>query len=285
MTPTTVDALAEQIPDGALLALPPAYGYVPTALIHALIRRGARDLRLLCVPIGGIAVDLLIGAGCVAEVEAAAVSLAEAGPAPAFTRAVEQGRVRMRDTTCPAVHSALQATEKGVPFMPLGGVIGSDIERHRDDWRVVDDPMDAGGGRILLVPAIQPDFALIHGVVADRDGNVWIGRRREMVTMAHAAKTTLATVERMQDESLLADEASAAATLPGLYMGGIAEAPRGALPQGLADHYAPDAAAIADYARMAKTEDGFRSYLEAHVLAPAADAAAHVLASAADAAE
>ena len=205
--------------------------------------------------------------------EAAAVSLAEAGPAPAFTRAVEAGRVGMLDTTCPAVHAALQAAEKGVPFMPLGGVIGSDIARHRDDWRVVDDPMGAGGGPILLVPAIRPDFALIHGWTADADGNVWIGRRREMVSMAHAARTTLATVARVQAESLLAREADAAAALPGLYIGGLAEAPGGALPQGLADHYAADPAAIADYARQARTEDGFRAYLESHVLAPAADAA------------
>ena len=230
MNETTVAALAEQIPDGALVALPPAYGNVPMALVRALINRGARDLRLLCVPIGGFAVDLLIGAGCVAEVEAAAVSLAEAGPAPAFTRAVESGLLRMIDTTCPAVHSALQASEKGVPFMPLGGVIGSDIERHRDDWRVVDDPLGAGGGPILLVPAIQPDFAIIHGVAADRAGNIWIGRRRELATMAHAAKTTLATVERIQDESLLASEASAAASLPGLYVSSVAVAPAGAKP-------------------------------------------------------
>ncbi|MDP1907360.1 MAG: CoA transferase, partial [Hyphomicrobium sp.] len=141
MKTETVETLAARVRDGALLALPPDYSYVPMALVMALIRRRVRNLHLLAVPIGGLAADLLIGAGCVKTVEAAAVSLGEAGPAPRFTEAAETGSVRVLDSTCPAVHAALQATEKGVPFMPLGGLIGSDILKHRPEWKVVDDPL------------------------------------------------------------------------------------------------------------------------------------------------
>ena len=136
----TLERLAEHVPDGALLAIPPEYSFVPMAMVRALIRRAVRDLHLLAVPTGGLAADMLIGAGCVKTMEAAAVSLGEAGPAPRFTEAVTTGAVVMRDSTCPAVHSALQAAEKGVPFMPLRGLIGSDVLKHRDDWTVVDDP-------------------------------------------------------------------------------------------------------------------------------------------------
>src|SRR5690606_4128931 len=45
-----LQALAELLPDGAFVALPPDYSNVPMALTHALLRRGVRDLRLLCVP-------------------------------------------------------------------------------------------------------------------------------------------------------------------------------------------------------------------------------------------
>jgi glutaconate CoA-transferase subunit A len=85
--------------------------------------------------------DLLIGAGCVAEIETSAVSLGEAGLAPRFTEAAERGDIVVRDATCPAIHTALQASEKGVPFMPLRGVLGSDLIAHRHDWRVIDNPM------------------------------------------------------------------------------------------------------------------------------------------------
>ena len=74
----------------------------------------------------GFAADLLIGAGCVAEVETSAVSLGEAGFAPRFTAALKAGAITVRDATCPAIHTMLQAAEKGVPFMPLRG-----LHRHR----------------------------------------------------------------------------------------------------------------------------------------------------------
>ena len=50
-------ALAELVPDGALLALPPDNSLPSLALVRALIRRGVRDLRLLGVPVSGFATD------------------------------------------------------------------------------------------------------------------------------------------------------------------------------------------------------------------------------------
>lgn len=267
-----IDALAAMVPDGALLALPPEYSFVPMALVRALVRRQVKNLHVLTVPINGLAADMLIGAGCVRKIECAAVSLGETGPAPRFSAAVEAGSIEIIDSTCPAIHTALQATEKGVPFMPLGGIIGSDILKYRDDWKVVDDPLGQGHGRILLIPAIQPDVAIIHSPLADRDGNVWIGRRRELATIAHASKTLLVTVEKIQDESLLASEASAAGTLPGFYVTALAEAKMGALPLGLVEHYPADTDALTAYAREARTEEGFQAYLQREVFATRAAA-------------
>jgi len=260
-----IEALAAQVPDGALLALPPEYSFVPMALVRAIIRRQVKNLHVLTVPINGLACDMLIGAGCVRKVECAAVSLGETGPAPRFSAAVEAGSIEIVDSTCPAIHTALQATEKGVPFMPLGGIIGSDILKYRDDWKVVDDPLGQGHGRIVLIPAISPDVAIIHSPLADRDGNVWIGRRRELATIAHAAKTLLVTVEKIQDESLLASEASAAGTLPGFYVTALCEAKMGAKPLGLVEHYPADMDAIAAYAREARSDEGFDAYLQREV--------------------
>ena len=136
----SLDRLAGRVADGAMLGLPPDYSFVPMAAVRALVRRGVRGLHLVTVPQAGIAADLLIGAGCVATVETAAVSLGELGNAPRFSAAVEGGDVAIRDSTCPAIHAALQAAEKGVPFMPLRGLIGSDLLRVRPDWQVIDNP-------------------------------------------------------------------------------------------------------------------------------------------------
>lgn len=268
-----LDGLAAQIPDGALLALPPDNSLSPGALARALVRRGARHLRLIGVPVSGYATDLLIGAGCVDSVQTSAVTLGEAGTAPRFTKAVTEGRLTVIDATCPAIHTMLQAAEKGVPFMPLRGVIGSDILAHRPDWKVMDNPFATEGDPILLLPALVPDIAAFHAVCADRDGNIWVGRRRELATIAHAAKRSLVTVERIIDGCLLDDERMAPGTINGLYISGVAIAERGCWPIGLLDDYALDAAHFAEYARMARTDEGFRAYLDQFVFTPHAQAA------------
>ena len=61
--------------------------------------------------------DMLIGAGCVAEVESSAVSLGEAGLAPRFSEAVEKGEILMRDATCPArSNSSREPSLNGLPL-------------------------------------------------------------------------------------------------------------------------------------------------------------------------
>src|SRR2546428_1319910 len=166
-------------------------------VVRSLIRRRARGLKLLGVPVLGMSADLLIGAGCVAEVHSSAVSLGEAGLAPRFTEAAERGEIKIVDYTCPAVHTALQATEKGVPFMPLRGVIGSDLQKERSDWRIENNPFASGKDPILLVSAIVPDVALFHARWGDEAGNVWVRRRREVPTLAPAPRNTYATVEEL----------------------------------------------------------------------------------------
>ncbi len=262
-----LEGLARRVNDGALVALAPDYSWVPMALVRALIRRKARHLSLLTVPIGGMAADMLIGAGAVGMLESAAVTLGEAGPAPRFTDAVETGTLPVRDSTCPAIHTALQASEKGVPFMPLGGLIGSDLVVNRDDWKVIDDPLGRGGGPVVLLPAIKPDVALFHSPRADRNGNVWIGRRRELMTMAHASAQVLVTVEAIEDKDFLDDEETAAGTLGAMYVTAIATAEKGAWPQDLSGHYERDTDHIRSYASQAKTAEGFADYLQANVFA------------------
>jgi glutaconate CoA-transferase, subunit A len=263
------EQLASLIPDGALLALPPDYSLPAMAVVRALILQKKKNLRLLGVPVLGMCADLLIGAGCVAEVESSAVSLGEAGLAPRFTEAVEKGEIVVRDATCPAVHTALQASEKGVPFMPLRGVLGSDLMRIRTDWRESENPFSPEKDPILLVPAISPDIALFHARWADEAGNVWVGRRRELATIAHAAKQTLVTYEELKPGDMLEDELLAPGVISATYISAVAPAKRGAWPLGIAGVYDIDDAHLAKYAKAARTREGFQKYLEEFVCTPA----------------
>ena len=259
------DDLAGNVPDGALVALPPDYSLPSMALVHGLIRRNARHLRLLGTPVLGLCADLLIGAGCVAEVHSSAVSLGEAGLAPRFSEAAEKGAIKVVDYTCPAVHTALQATEKGVPFMPLRGVLGSDLVAGHGDWQVAQNPFSSAKDPILYVAAIVPDIALFHARWADEAGNVWVGRRRELATIAHAARQSYVTVESVRPGDMLEDELLAPGVISSVYITGTAVAERGAAPLGVADVYAIDDAHLAMYAKRARSAEGFQQYLDEYV--------------------
>ncbi|MCH7943975.1 MAG: CoA synthetase [Proteobacteria bacterium] len=249
-----------------MLALPPDYSGVAMAAARALIRLGVSDLHIVACPSSGLQTDMLIGAGCVATVEAAAITLGEYGAAPRFVRAVGAGAIALKDSTCPAIHAGLQAAEKGVPFMPLRGIIGSDLVAHRPEWRIIDNPLAEDEDPILLLPAIAPDVALFHAPLGDRFGNVWVGRRRELITMAHASRHTLVTVEKIYDGDLLGDERMAAGTLSALYVSATALAPRGAWPLALAGHYPIDGGHMEEYMRRAASDEGFAAYLADHVM-------------------
>lgn len=257
----TVDDLAALVSHRAKLALFKDCG-VPMALGLALVRRRVRELHVVTVPTGGILPDILIGAGCVATIETAGVSLGEFGLAPRFIDAVKSGTVRVLDATCPAIYAGLQAAEKGIPFMPLRGLIGSDIVTNRPDFKIIANPF-ADDDPIIALPAITPDVALFHAPFADRDGNVYIGRQHELKLLAHAARKTLVTVERIVDFNILERDELAAASVNALYVTAIAVAPRGAWPSNLPGHYELDTRAVAAYATAAASRDGFAAWLAA----------------------
>lgn len=259
-----LDEALSVITDGSMLVVPREVSGVPMAATRALIRRGVKTLHLVALPTSSLQADMLIGAGCIATLETSAVSLGEFGPAPRFSAAITGRTITMMDATCPALHAALQASEKGVPFMPLRGLIGSDVLKYRDDWKVIDNPFDSDDP-IVLLPALKPDVALFHAPMADRFGNVWIGRQRELITMAHAAARTVATVEEIYDGNLLDDPLYAAGCLPSFYVDGIAVVERGAWPLPLPDRYAADGAHIAEYVKLAATSEGFAEYLDKYV--------------------
>lgn len=257
----SVDDIAANIHDGCRLAMPVDYAGVPMAVVAPLLRKAPRNLDLVGVPTAGLSFDILIGAGLVRSLETSAVSLGEAGGAPCFMRAIAQGTIVMKDSTCPAIHAGLMAAQKGAPFTTLRGLIGTDLLFQRSDWRVMQNLFSADPDPVVAIPALHPDVAVFHAPMADREGNVWIGRRRELAAMAYASRATFVTVERIVDHCLLDDELTAAGVLPSLYIDGVAKAEKGAWPYGLWGEYAPDTAELQRYAQSARTEQGFQQWI------------------------
>ena len=148
---------------------------------------------------------MLIGEGLIGAVETSAVTLGEAGAAPRFSEGVRAGAFRLMDATCPAMLAGLVAGQKGVPFMPIRGIIGSDLMKVRPDWKIIDNPF-ATDDPIVVVPG---DPARRRAVPCARSRPLrQCPDRPSARTRQHGLcrEATLVTVERIRDTSLLADE-------------------------------------------------------------------------------
>lgn len=266
-----VEALASNVADGDMVALPATFNghYSGASMVttRALIQRGVRNLHLLGVPALSFQADMLIGAGCVGVVETGSILLYEYGPASRFVAAQRAGTIEVRDTTCPAIHAGLIAGEKGLPFMPVRGIIGSDLVSHRDRhgaWCVVSNPFGKDDP-IVAVRAIRPDVALFHAPLADRLGNVWIGQRDELGTIARAAQKSLVTFEEIYDGDMAEDDKLATAMIPAFFVTALSHQPKGAWPLNAGGCYGDDTAHLQEYADLAESESGFAEYLERYV--------------------
>ena len=84
----------------------------------------------------------------------------------------ETGRARFEEWSHMAVGLRFRAGAMGVPFLPMRSMMGSDLIGQLPDARVIDCPFT--GEKLVLVPALNPDVALIHVQRCDAYGNAQI---------------------------------------------------------------------------------------------------------------
>ena len=243
------------------IALAPDYSGCSIISIMEIIKKGKRELKLIGIPTLGFQADILIGAGCVDSIECAAINIGEYGPGSRFKDAFFKKKITVLDSTCPAIHNGLQATAKGVPYMPVRGIIGSDLVKNNKNWIIKNNPFKEEDP-IILVKAIKPDISLFHAPLADKFGNVWIGRRRELMTMAHASLKTFVTFEEEYKGDLLRNDFLSSGTIPSIYITKLSHCPNGAWPVGLFGSYPMDEKEIKKYLRLSKTDIGFKNYVK-----------------------
>jgi glutaconate CoA-transferase subunit A len=151
----------------------------------------------------------------------------------------------------------------GVPYVPIIGLVGTDILKRRDDMVIAVDPFD-GKTRCVVAKALRPDVAVFHAQKADRQGNVSCGYEVEAVILAEASKHVIVTAETIVDR--LSEKEATGAFIPGIHVDTIAHAPFGAHPGGCAGLYGPDKIHMAQYVAASQDDASFAEYLRACVL-------------------
>lgn len=266
---TDLDQAAGLVRDGDTVALGGGLcARLPMALVRALVRRGTGGLRVVGSA-HSIDVDLLVAAGAVEICEESYVGFEQdLGLAPAFRRAAEQGIIEVRESTCVVILNQLRAAEMGVPFLPVRGLIGTDLPALHPEWATVDCPFS--GERLAAVPALSPDVALLHASLGDRLGNLHLDQPYVLdERFAHASNAVVATVERI---AATEEVAAAGVAVPGHLVNAVVEAPFGAHPASCYPDYPYDRRHLAEYvAAAAAGGKRLEDYLERYVRIAEAD--------------
>jgi glutaconate CoA-transferase subunit A len=159
--------------------------------------------------------------------------------------------------------AAYSAGAARLPFGMLRGYIDTDLPAHNPRIRNVECPFT--GEQLAAVPAINPDVTILHAQRADRAGNVSVlgivGAQREA---ALAAKALVVTVEEIVDEL---PPAMNGIVLPHWIVSAVAHCPGGAYPSYAHGCYARDNAFYQQWDGIARDREGFRAWMDRHVLA------------------
>jgi len=167
----------------------------PMAMIWELIRQRRKDLSIsrCIVSTDG---DLVFGSGIANHVVTSWFAQGILwGLSKVMRHHVESGNKRFEEWSHMAVGMRFRAGGMGVPFLPIRAMMGSDIVGQRPEAKQIDCPFT--GEKILLVPALNPDVALIHVQRCDPYGNAQIDGLQFMdIDLALAANSVILTTER-----------------------------------------------------------------------------------------
>jgi glutaconate CoA-transferase subunit A len=240
----------------------------PMAMIWALIR--ARRQGLLCSrSIMSSEGELLFGSGACEHVLTSWFSQGIVwGVSKIMRLYTESKRARFEEWSHMAVGMRFRAGAMGVPFLPMRSMMGSHIIARLPDVREIDCPFT--GEKLVLVPALNPDVALIHVQRCDPYGNAQMDGLQFMdVDLAMAATRVILTTERIVSNDQIR-RAPDQTKIPFMTVDAVVEAPFGCAPHECYGVYEPFFKHLDMYAELIRKDPakGIAEYLDRYVYGP-----------------
>ena len=167
-----------------------------------------------------------------------------------------------------AVGLRLRAGAMGVPFLPMRSMLGSDVIRRLPDVHEMACPFT--GEKLVLVPALNPDVALIHVQRCDAYGNAQMDGLSFMdLDLAMAANRVILSAERIVSNEQIR-RAPDQTRIPFLAVEAVVEVPFGCAPHECYGAYEPFFRHLDQYAALIRNdpEVGMREYLARHFYEP-----------------
>ena len=264
-----LDAAAALVPDGAVVGIGGStLSRTPLAMIWALTRAGRREL--VCARgISSSEGELLFASGTSRHLITSWFSLGIVWGVSRVMRAyTESNRARFEEWSHLAMGLRFRAGAMGVPFLPMRSMLGSDVLTQLPDARVIDCPFT--GEKLALVPALNPDVALIHVQRCDAYGNAQIDGLPFMdLDLAMAANRVILTTERIVANDQIRRRPDLT-KIPFFAVDAVVEVPFGCAPHECYGAYEPCFGHLDDYAAALKpdAEAGMREYLDRYFYQP-----------------
>jgi len=203
----------------------------PSSLIREIVRQRKKDL-WLGAKFTWVTAAVLVGAGCVSKMDVGFFLFG-----PIVHNAIREGRVKVYEYSNVVMTNRIMAGSMGIPFIALRSFGGTDGFKY-SAAKLVEDPYS--GQPTLVVPALNPDVALIHVQQADIYGNARIfGTGISDRESALASKKVIISAEEIVDtEEIRRDPGRT--TIPYYAVDAVVHAPFGALPGTVQGYYASD---------------------------------------------
>ena len=258
------DAVADLVHDGDSVALEGFTHLIPFAAGHEVLRQGRRDLELIRMT-PDILYDQLIGMGVARKLVFSYGGNPGVGSLHRFRDAIEHEwphPIELEEHSHAGMANRYTAGAADLPFAVMRGYRGTDLAAITQVAPIV---CPFTGERLIAVPALRPDVAIVHAQEADRAGNVQLwgipGVQKEAVL---AASRSLVTVERIVDRL---EPRPNGVVIPGWVIDAVAAAPGGSRPSyslGITDR---DNDFYRFWDQLSRDRDAFAAWMEEHVIA------------------
>jgi len=253
------DAIAVNVNDGDVLYAAGFTHLIPFAAGHEIIRQRKRDLTLArATP--DLIYDQMVAASCARKVIFSYMGNPGVGSLRIVRSAIEQGKLEWEEYSHFGMITRLQAGASGLPFLPMNQTGATDHEKANPNIKRIPDPF--GGKDVIVVPALNPDVAIVHVQRADANGNahLWgiIGEQKEA---AFAAKKVILTAEEIVDESVIRSDPNRT-MIPGIVVSAVCHVPFACHPSYAQGYYDRDNEFYLAWDKVSESAEATKAYLD-----------------------
>jgi glutaconate CoA-transferase, subunit A len=252
-------AIAQYVHDGDLVYAAGFTHLIPFAAAHEIIRQGKKDL-VLARATPDIIYDQMVAAGCARKLIFSYSGNPGVGSLRIVRAELEAGRLDYEEYSHFAMITRVMAGAAGLPFLPMKSVAADDLLRVNPQYKTIIDPYS--GEQLNVVPALNPDVAIVHAQRADAQGNTQIwGILGEQKEAAFAARRVIITAEEIVDEAVIRSDPNRT-LIPAMIVSAVCHVPHCAHPSYTQGYYDRDNPFYLEWDKISASPETVKAWLD-----------------------